>query len=157
MTIEYQIKRMDIVRAYFYNLRHSRRTQTIVFGMGALLVGYELFLAYDFRGQLTPVDYVVALFAGLSIIFIFLPVFNFIFAKTPKRILTANPEGIETTIGNKSGKIAWRSVAQIISEPQRIIIIGKNANAFIIPARAFNNAEQQKEFDALVKQYIGKP
>jgi hypothetical protein len=89
---------------------------------------------------------------GVSII-LAIPVLSFITAKTQKRVLSINEEGIETKIGKKEGKIPWKAVDSI-STPDRIIITGKNANAFTIPANAFKDSDHRQQFITLAKQYL---
>src|SRR5580765_4594621 len=140
MIIEYQIKRIDIVKVYFYNLRHSSRTQLIIFGAAIFIVLERLIIRHNSVGNLNVSDYLTALIWGFAVI-LFVPAANFIFAKTQKRTLSIDQQGIETRIGTKEGTIPWTAVDKIADANERIIITGKNANTFTIPMNAFISNE----------------
>ena len=114
MVIEYQIKRFDLVRAFFYNLQHSRRTRLIMLGGAILFFAYSLFVRYRMDGRLVLYDFVLSFLVTIGLI-LAVPAYFFITAKTQKRILSINPEGIETKIGSKEGKILWKAVDSIAS------------------------------------------
>jgi len=152
MIIEYQIKRSDLVKAYFYNLGHSRITQLIVFGASVFVIGYNLFFRYRAQSTFTLPDILISFLSGLVFI-ILIPGFLFLTAKSQKRILSIGPHGIETKIGTKSGSIAWNEIASIAVEKDTVLITGRNANAFTIPARAISNAEVHRQFIEMTAQY----
>ena len=152
MVIEYQIKRIDVLKAYFYNLRHSSRTQFIVFGFAIFIALQILFIRRFLSDRLNISDYIVALICAIGAILL-LPVISFFTTKTKKRIVSIHQQGIETHIGSKTGEIPWESVASVIEANGRIVITGKNANAFTIPVNAFSNTEQKTEFLNLAKNY----
>jgi hypothetical protein len=154
MVIEYKIKRLDIVKAYFYNLRHSRRSQMIIFGMAALLVLYSMFLNYRRYGKVGFSDFFFAILFGLVFICA-VPALSFLTAKTQKRTLSISQEGIETKIGSQTGKIPWKAVDRVVATEDHIFIVGKNANAFTIPSSAFANPELRNQFIELASQYHG--
>jgi len=155
MDIEYQIKRIDLVKAYFYNLLHSPRTRLIVFGAALLYFVFHLFLRYRSQSNLAPNDLVVATLLAIAFILV-IPAISFITAKTQKRTLSINAEGIETKIGAKEGKIPWNGVDSITATQDRILITGKNANAFTIPVSAFKDSKQRQRFLELANQYHDK-
>ena len=155
MIIEYQIKRFDLVKSYFYNLRHSRKTQLIVFGVAGFEILYSLFLNYRNHGNLVLNDFIISFLWGLGLILI-LPAVSFLTAKTKKRTLSINQEGIETKIGSKEGKIPWQAVENIVAMNDRILITGKNANAFSIPSNAFASDDLRNKFIELATQYHNK-
>jgi hypothetical protein len=153
MEIEYQIKRFDLVKVYFYNLIHSQRTRLIIFGAAILPFAYILFRRFRVFGHLELFDYSVALL--FAVVFILaLPVFSFLTAKTQKRVLSINPEGLETKIGTKEGKIPWNAVDSISTTQDRIVITGKNANVLTIPTSAFIDNDHRQQFIGLVMQYL---
>ena len=153
MVIEYQIKRFDLVKAYFFNLRNSSRTRLIVLGAAFLSFIYHLIIRYYIQGNLTLNDFIVAIVIAGGLI-LAIPVLSFITAKTQKRVLSINEEQIETKIGKKQGKILWKAVDSISVTSDRVIIIGKNANAFTIPEHAFKDSELRQQFIALAQQYL---
>lgn len=60
--------------------------------------------------------------------------------KLQQRVLRIGPEGLQTTIGTKSGAWSWREIARIEREADHVIITGRNLNAFIVPVSAFPSA-----------------
>ncbi len=152
MVIEYQIKRIDVVKVYFYNLRHSPRTQLIVFGFAIFILVERLIVRHNSIGRLNVSDYLTAFLWGFAVV-LFVPAANFVLAKTQKRTLSIDPHGIKTRIGAKVGTIPWTAVDKITDANERIIITGKNANTFTIPMSAFVSKEQRTEFLNLVTQY----
>ncbi len=153
MIIEYQVKRTDLARAYFHSLRHSSRTQLVIFGGAALLIGYNLFVQFRYKGSLALGDFIFAFAVALLLILLFTALLM-ITAKTQKRILSITPEDIETKIGSKEGKIPWEAVASVTASNDLVVITGKNANAFTIPPQAFTGKEQRDDFIRLAKQYL---
>ncbi len=152
MVIEYQIKRFDLVRAYFYNLQHTKRTRLIVLGGAILFFAYSLFLRYRIYGRLVLYDFILSVLITIGLI-LAVPLFFFITAKTQKRTMSIRPEGIATKIGSKEGKILWKEVDRIATTEDRIIITGKKANTFSIPASAFTSSKQRQSFIDLATQY----
>jgi hypothetical protein len=152
MHIEYQIKRLDLIKSFFYTLQHSRRTQLFVFGAAILIGAYILFRRYSVQHLLKITDFMIA--SGFMLGYILLiPVFSFITVKTQIRKLTITPAGIETQIGSQSGKIAWKSIDAVVASRDSIFITGKNANIFTIPSGAFATHESRNEFIELATRY----
>lgn len=145
MLIEYRIKRFDLVKFFFYNLRHSRKMQQFVFGASTIIAVYTLFTRYRFNSHLTLSDFFISLVIVLVFIIV-IPAISFVTAKTQKRKLFITPEGIETQIGFQSGKIAWDNVDSIVATHDSIFITSKNANGFTIPSRAFKSGELRDKF-----------
>jgi hypothetical protein len=152
MVIEYQIKRMDLARIIFYNLQHSRRTKWTVIGGGTLFFAYSLFLRNSINGQLVFYDFILSFLVTIGLI-LAVPVFFILTARTQKRILSINPEGIELKIGSREDKAPWNAVDRIEATQERILITGKNVNSFSIPASAFKGSEQRQSFMDLATQY----
>ena len=152
MVIEYKIKRIDVVKAYFYNLRYSSRTQLIVLGFASFAGAQYLITRRSSNSSLNVNDYITALIFAIGAILL-LPAISFVLAKTQKRVLSINQHGIETHIGTKEGMIPWTAVESVTGGNDRIIITGKNANAFTVPASAFSSKEQRIEFFNLAKRY----
>ena len=153
MVIEYQIKRLDMVKAYFHNLRHSRRTQVIMFSVAIISALLSLFIRYLTDGNLEAFDFIYAICFGLFLILL-VPVISYLTAKTQKRTLSINQEGIETKIGTQGGKIPWQAVDSIATTEDHIFITGRNANAFTIPASAFANPDLRNQFIEFARQYL---
>jgi hypothetical protein len=152
MVIEYQIKRIDPVKSYFFNLRHSKKTQIFVFGSAALIIFLTLSSLYNAHRSLVPSDFLAAFLFGLGFI-VLIPTLNFLTAKTQMRTFSISPQGIETKIGRHAGKIPWYAVDSIIATQDRILITGMSANTFTIPSRAFASDEVRNQFIELATQY----
>ena len=152
MIIEYQVKRFDLVKAFFYNLRYSQRTKLIVFGAAFLFFVYSLYIRYRSFGHLSLIDFILAVLYSVALI-LAIPALSFITAKTELRSLSINPEGLETKIGSKDGKILWKVVAGITSTQSIIIITSKKGNVFSIPTTAFKDEGQRQQFIGLATQY----
>ncbi len=152
MQIRYRIKRFDLVRAYFYNLRHSARTRLVVLGASAVIFAFQLFTRALAHGQLLLPNLLYAAAWALAVILV-IPVLNYITAKTQQRTLSINADGIETKIGHQEGTIPWASVDSIAAAGDRVVITRKSANFFTIPARAFKSEDERQAFLNLAKKY----
>jgi len=69
-------------------------------------------------------------------------------AKTEQRVLELAPDGIRTTIGPKAGIIPWSKVSFVGDTDAFVMISRTNANYFIVPRRAFLNADARARFVA---------
>ncbi len=152
MVIKYRIRRVELVQAYFYNLQHSRRTRFIVLGFSAAIFAYNLFLGYRTHGQLTLSGVASALAFALGFV-LAIPAIAFLTAKTQERTLAIDAAGIDTKIGNKAGTIPWKAVASVALVGDRILVTGKTANVFSIPASAFQSDEERVRFISLASGY----
>jgi hypothetical protein len=152
MVIEYQITRFDPVKSYFFNLRHSKKTQIFVFGAAAIIIFLTLSFRYNAHNSLVPIDFMAAFLSGLGFILV-IPALNFLTAKTQTRTFSISPQGIETKIGRHSGKISWYAVDSIAVTKDRIFITGMSANTFTIPSSAFASDEERNQFIELATQY----
>ena len=82
-----------------------------------------------------------------------LPLWPQIRFKSATRSLTINPQGITTSIRELTASRSWNDIRTIEEINDAIVITGSNKNAFIIPARAFLNDHQRKEFFAAACQW----
>ena len=105
--------------------------------------------------DLSTNDFVASVSFAIAFIFL-IPAFSFLTAKTQKRTLSISLEGIETKIGSQEGKILWKAVDSITMAHDKVLITGKNANAFSIPSSAFNSEEQRQQFVDLASRYHTK-
>ena len=153
MKIEFKIRYLEVIKAYFYNLRHSRRTQTTLLGAAALIAIFVLWITYRNQNFLTPSDYATALLTGLSL-FILIPAANVFTSISQKRIIAISPQGIVTNTIGPTSKMAWKTIESILATDDLILITSKNVNVLSIPARAFESNKQRKEFIFLANQYF---
>lgn len=83
--------------------------------------------------------------AGLASI-AWMPLVPMIQFKPQTRTLRVDEHGISTTIGAKSGVRKWSEIRSVTDEEGAIVIVGKNKNAFIVPARAFDGDVGRADF-----------
>ena len=153
MKIEFKIRYLEVIKAYFYNLRHSRRTQNTLLGAVVLIAIFVLWMTYRTQGFLAPLDYVTALLTGLSLL-ILIPAASVFASISQKRIITISPQGIVTNTIGPTAKMAWKTIESILATDDLILITSKNVNVLSIPARAFESNKQRKEFIFLANQYF---
>lgn len=87
----------------------------------------------------------LALAAGIASI-AWMPLFPMIQFKPLMRTLTVDEDGISTVIGMKCGVRKWNEIRSVADEEGAIVVVGKNKNAFIIPARAFGSDADRMDF-----------
>jgi hypothetical protein len=154
MKIEYKIRYLDIVKAYFYNLRYSRRTQTTLLGASAMIAILILWITYRNNNTLTVSNYATAILTGLSLI-ILIPAASVFTAISQKRTFTISPQGIATHTGaGLVTKMTWKAIDSISTTEDLILITGKNVNVFAIPDKAFESNKLRKEFINLSNKYL---
>jgi hypothetical protein len=88
---------------------------------------------------------VAAAFYTLTLI-ILLPLWPQIRFKSAVRSLTINAQGLTTSIGKILASRLWSDVRSIDEKDNTVVIVGKNQNAFIVPARAFAGDSERREF-----------
>ena len=144
MTVSYSVRRLDVVRAYFRQLRFSsvfRRRVVLYSGVAVLLFIAVWSLRYGF--QIATVIWA----AVIGLLFVaLLPFFMAVFVKSVRRILTITSEGIETTIGTKTALIPWRKVEDVVEDGTQIYIIGQSGNSFVVPSVAFGSSTDRESF-----------
>jgi len=145
LTVEYALTRREIFQSYLRSLAESpkfRRTiilYSVVFGI------FNVFLSVILSRSLTLGD-VLGGVAGAVGLFIFIPLWIFIRAKTTKRTMTVSREGISTEIGKYKGQVPWNKISIVTETPRFVLIARTNGNAFFIPDRAFSGAEHRQHF-----------
>ncbi len=77
---------------------------------------------------------------------VLLPLWPQLQYKPSLRTLTIDPDGWSTTIGARSGSIAWSEVRSIEEAGDAVVIIGANRNSLIVPFRAFTSDAHRMEF-----------
>ncbi len=68
MVIEYQIKRIDPVRAFFYNLQHSRRTSLSSWAVHACFLLTVYIFVIAFMVGLVFYDFVLAFLFAIGLV-----------------------------------------------------------------------------------------
>jgi hypothetical protein len=154
VTIKYALTRPEIVRSYFHSLTASRKflAMIVIYSVGLGLLPMLLNGAFS-RGLETH-DVIVA-FAWMLGAFTFMPLWLFLRGKTSERTLTVSQDGISTQIGSMKGEIPWSKVKLVADADEHVLIVGATGNAFFIPGRAFQGAEQKCEFVEQIKAWRG--
>lgn len=75
--------------------------------------------------------------------------------KPQTRVLTVDELGIVTFIGKKKGFVPWAQIARVREEEDALVVQRTNMNAFIIPARAFEDEAAKDRFRAFVLAQVG--
>jgi hypothetical protein len=145
MKIEYALTRGEVARGFFLSLRKSpifRRTVLIyAVGLGA----FDFFLRM-FRPPVPSLRDVLVACAWSVGIFLFMPVWLFIRAKTAPRTVVTSSEGIYSEIGKLRVQVPWRKIAAITDAGRYVLVTRRNGNSFYVPDRAFSGAAQREEF-----------
>ena len=66
--------------------------------------------------------------------------------KRETRVLTIDPTGWTTRIGDLQGSRTWDKVRSIEDSPDAITLVSSNGNALIVPNRAFSTNAAREEF-----------
>jgi len=137
MELTYCTTRALVARWYWRSLRRNRRHQlhwlvcvTLAFVLGAL------------RNAEHPVQ------SGLvfsAVIIAVLALGPQLLYKRQQRVLRVGADGLETTIGTKSGAFTWRDIARVERDGDCVIVTRHNFNAFIVPISAFPSAAACEE------------
>jgi hypothetical protein len=97
------------------------------------------------RGTISPTSFLVAPAFGLLSI-LWMPIYPQLRFNPQVRSLEVDQDGISTTIGRLSARRSWEDVLSISEEDDVIVILGRNGNAFLVPARAFTSIEEKRAF-----------
>jgi hypothetical protein len=98
---------------------------------------------------------VIIAFAWMLGAFAFMPLWLFLRGKTSERTLTVSQDGILTQIGSMKGEIPWSKVKLVGDADGHVLIVGATGNAFFIPGRAFQGADQKTQFVEQIKSWRG--
>src|SRR6476469_116809 len=109
MVVKYRLKRSDIWTAYWrggsLKLNVFRVVMTLLLFMAAISWARD------------PSSSIAARVAGAvftaCVAILLSPIYPLLRFKSDERILEIGPSGIATTIGRRSGNIAWKDVARI--------------------------------------------
>jgi YcxB-like protein len=143
VVIRYRSTRSDIWRAYWFP-RDRRALRLARVAVSAFLVFSGVAILRDENGAFAW----SAVLASFLFLFAFVgsPLYPLLRFKSDQRTLEIGPAGISTTIGRRSGQIAWRQVARIDSDGQRLYIVAKNGNSFVVPVDAFPSDAERNQF-----------
>lgn len=152
MTIHYSIRRADVLLAYGHTWRHSRNLKllqliTLVFSYYSAISliagdGPRTWAQHGSAGAIA-----LCVIAGVALY----PLLRF---KPEERMLEISPQGISTTIGRRSGNIAWREVQWVKSDANAVYIVGRTLNSFRIPEGAFATPSDRDRFVKLASDWL---
>jgi hypothetical protein len=142
ITIAYSSRRREIWWTYWrlWRLRLWKLHATMI---AAIAVAICLVF---YRGL--PPTFPAALMVGAIaiapvLVFPLIPLIRF---KPERRTLTIDERGIDTTIGSRSGNVAWTDIASIHEEAGNLVMRRYNGNAFVVPPRAFSTDRERAAF-----------
>lgn len=147
-TLKYSSTRKEITDFYF-RLWRSKLWKIHAFGFVVVLLSV---IAAAGKWPPSPLQVIYGLIAAFSVVlclFLF-PQLKF---KPQVRTIVFDQEGVKTTIGTKSGSIAWEQVREIEDGSDTIVILGKNLNAFLVPSRAFQSDEERSRVLAAIRAW----
>jgi len=130
MVIRYRPTRSDVWHAYWFP-QDRRALRLGRLAVSAFLVFAGVAILRDQSAGLA----LRAIQASFLFLFAVLgsPLYPLLRFKSDERTLEIAPSGIATTIGRRSGQIAWRQVARIDSDGQRITSLARAATASWCP------------------------
>jgi hypothetical protein len=145
MTVRYSLSRRDVAIGYLYGLKYSstfrRQMVLMATGIGAISV----VRSYLQRGVLQRADLLIGAMWAVALLVI-MPIWLALRAKTEERVLDIAPDGVRTSIGERSAVLPWSTIAFVHDARSFVVIARKNANAFFVPSRAFADDQARKRF-----------
>jgi hypothetical protein len=143
-TLRYRSQRRDIWNWYWQRWRAALWRRWLL--IGSTGVATFLFFTWLDHRPLVARDLAFALCFAL-LVFAFFVVYPQLAFKSQERVLTAGPDGIESSIGEKHGQHTWHDIDSIVDKGDAIsIVIKHTGNAFVIPARAFTDMRERTAF-----------
>ena len=152
MTLQYSVKRAELAAWYWHSLRTNPKHRTgWLVCMGSLAIaGFSVAANVGHASLATAAAAAIGVAAVGAIFFAGYPQLRY---KPEVRILTADSTGLATAIGTRAERYDWAAVDRIRPGPSALLIQMRNANAFIVPDRAFGSAEQRDAFIAECAAY----
>lgn len=150
ISITYASRRGEVWRLYRRVWRQRLwKTHALVF----ILSTYAVY-AVMFHDTPTAATKVLAS-AGLALIApIGLALYPLIRFKPQTRTLSVDDEGLATTIGTHSSRTPWSAFTEVQDDGDAIVILRRNLNAYVVPARAFANAAAREQFRDFVRAKV---
>ena len=148
--IEYASRRSEVWAFYWRAWRQRLwKTHLIIF----LAINLSFSIALFGGPPPSPSSFAIVAAIGLLAI-AWMPLFPLLMFKPKRRTLSINDTGIETTIGKKSAKRAWKDIKSVSEENGYLILLCRNGNAFIVPPRAFDSQSSQENFASFAKNAV---
>ncbi len=148
VTVTYVSRRNEVLKWYWRAWRRRLWKLHVIIFLSVAIV-----FAINFYGKVPGSIQewgTVALvgFAPLLLLFTY-PMLAF---KSKSRVLTADENGIDTTIGITRRIVPWSDVVDVREDGEAVVIERRNGNAFIVPVRAFKSGETRRQFLAFVRR-----
>ncbi len=150
ISIRYASRRTEVLRWYWQAWQRGLwKTHLLVFVAVAWAAAAGLYGGLPNR----PASFVVVAMIGIVplIGFAAFPMLKF---KPQQRVLTVDEFGIETSVGSIQATVPWQDVAELREERNYLVIQRTNGNAFIIPPRAFDDAQSRRAFYEFVRSKV---
>jgi YcxB-like protein len=147
--IEYASRRGEVWNWYWRTWRR-RLWKTHLLTFFVVVVGAMAGIYIEAHGTLSPKSFLLAPALGLLSI-LWLPIYPQLRFKSQMRSLEVDQDGISTTIGKLAGRRYWEDILSISEQDDQIILLGRNGNAFLVPARAFSSIEEKQAFVSFVQ------
>ena len=147
IKIEYASSRREIWRWYWRSWRKTLWKTHLLFFL-VVTFAAAFFIApvrIEPNNSLSFASLLPAVICGLLSVS-WLPFFPLLMFKPETRTLEIASDGISTTIGKRLGRRAWSEIRSVSTQGDEIVILVKNGNAFIVPARAFPSPDEQQQF-----------
>src|SRR5947208_574648 len=142
MIVRYRTQRDEICRWYWMYWRASLWRTWLFYGAAAFCL---TLLASSNRGR-WPQMFLIAMCAPI-LLWTFFAIFPQVMFKSKERTFEIGPNGIDSEIGGTRAHRDWREIASITDKNGVIaIVVARTSNAFLVPDRAFESAQQRDEF-----------
>lgn len=142
ISISYASRRDEVWRWYWQAWRRGLwRTHLLIFAAVFWAAAVAIYGGIPNRLG----SFVILVLIGIVplIGFVLFPMLKF---KSQQRTLTVDNDGIETSIGSIQATIPWPEVTEVWVDGDYLVIERTNRNAFIVPARAFYDADSRVAF-----------
>lgn len=143
MIVRYSMRRGEIWRWYWKRWREGLWRRWMA--GGAVVYGAALLLRYGSAYALAPSDFVSAL-PGPFVLWTFFALYPQVRFKSEERRLEVGSGGIDTEIRGMHKHYDWRDISAIAFENGIVEVRTRTGNAFLVPQRAFESAQQRDEF-----------
>jgi hypothetical protein len=143
-TVTYRTRRREIAQFFrFLWMRSPRlRNGQIVTAGGVLAVSLVVQAASGRGGSRALLIGLAWAAAAVGFLWLY-PVLRF---KSQERRLAIDERGIHTSIGAKTALIPWREIDLVAPRGDRIYIVRKKLNGFVVPLRACASREDLEAF-----------
>lgn len=147
ISISYSSRRNEVWRWYWQAWRRELwKTHLLVFAVVFWAAAVAIYGGLPNRPAPFATVTMIAIVPLIS--FVLFPILKF---KPQQRTLIVDEDGIETSIGSIRATVPWQEVAEVREDGDYLVIQRTNRNAFIIPPRAFDDANSRATFCDFVR------